>query len=35
MLTPFPQIFENINKSVEKVVDLPVYCLYRMPKMNN
>ena len=34
MLTPFPQIFENINKSVERVVDLPIYCSCRMPEMN-
>ena len=36
MLTPFPQIFENINKSVETVVGLPIYCLCRigLPEIN-
>ena len=34
MLTPFRRILEIINKSVEIVVDLPIYCLCRMPEMN-
>ena len=34
MLTPFSQIFANINKSVERVVGSPIYCLCRMPEMN-
>ena len=26
--------FENLNKSVQRVVDLQIYCLCRMPEMN-
>ena len=34
MLTLFSQIFANSNKSVERVVGLPIYCLCRMPEKN-